>query len=68
MLRCLTVRCVVAQHTDDGGAWYSSDRQLFLRIVGTRCALDGPLPLRLFPERGCIAAAGQKPASSDDSI
>ena len=24
--------------------------------------LDGPLPLRLFPEWGCITAAGQKPA------
>jgi hypothetical protein len=68
MLRFLTVRCVVAQHTDDGGAWYSSDRQLFWRIVGTRCALDGPLPLKLFLERDCIAAAGQKPASSEDSI
>jgi len=68
MLRYLTVRCVVAQRTDDGGAWYSSDRQLFWRIVETRCALDGPLPLRLFPEWGCIAAAGQKPASSEDSI
>ena len=68
MLRCLTIRCVVAQHTDDGGARYSSDRQLFWRIVGTRCALDDPLPLRLFPERDCIAAAGQKPASAEDSI
>jgi hypothetical protein len=68
MLRYLTIRCVVAQHTDDGGAWYSSDRQLFWRNVGTRCTLDGPLPLRLFPERGCIAAAGHKPASSEDLI
>jgi hypothetical protein len=29
MLRCLTIRCVVAQRTDDGGAWYSSVHQLF---------------------------------------
>lgn len=68
MLRFLTVKCLVAQHTDDGGAWYSSDRQLFWRSVGTRRALDGPLPLRLFPKRGCIAATGQRPASSEDLI
>jgi hypothetical protein len=28
MLRCLTIRCVVARRTDDGGAQYSSVRQL----------------------------------------
>lgn len=29
MLRCLTIRRVVARHTDDGGAQYSSVRRLF---------------------------------------
>src|ERR1700751_1397279 len=29
MLRCLTIRCLVARHTDDGDARYSSVRQLF---------------------------------------
>jgi hypothetical protein len=29
MLRSLTIKRVVAQHTDDGGAQYSSVRQLF---------------------------------------
>jgi hypothetical protein len=28
MLRCLTIKCVVARHTDDGGARYISVCQL----------------------------------------
>jgi hypothetical protein len=48
MLRCLTVRCVVARRTDDGGAQYSSVHQLSWCIAGTRYTLDGPLPLKLF--------------------
>jgi hypothetical protein len=35
MLRCLTLRCVVAQHTDDGGAWYTSDLRRAFREAAT---------------------------------
>jgi len=56
VLRCLTIRRVVAQHTDDGGAQYCSVRQLFRASLEHGKLLDEPLPLRLFPERGCIAA------------
>ena len=61
MLRCLTIRCLVARHPDDGDAGtvqsvsFSTYRRNTIR-------LDRPLPLRLLPEWGRITAAGQEPA------
>jgi hypothetical protein len=68
MLRCLTIRCVVAQRTDDGGAWYSSDRQLFWRIAGTRCALDDPLSLSSFLSEAALQQPVKSQQASEDSI
>ncbi len=54
MLRCLTVRCVVARRTDDGGAQYSSVRQLCQRTVGTRYAWTDPFNSGSFLSRTAL--------------
>jgi hypothetical protein len=51
MLRCLTIRCVVARHIDDGDARYSSVRQLCRRTVGTRYAWTDPFDSSSFLSR-----------------
>ena len=68
MLRCLTIRCLVAQHTDDGDARYSSVRQLFHAssehdTFGQTPSTQAPLRVR---DR--ITAAGQEASRRKDSI
>jgi hypothetical protein len=63
MLRCLTIRRVVAQHTDDGGAQYSSVRQLFRAssehdTLGTNPFLSGSF---------LSGAASQQPVKSQQA-
>ena len=64
MLRCLTVRCVDARHTDDGDARYSSVRQLCQRNVGTRYAWTDPFHSSSF----LSGAASQRPVKSQRAI
>ena len=54
MLRCLTIRCVVARHVDDGDARYSSVCQLFTRCVGTHCAWTDPFNSGSFLSRTAL--------------
>ena len=63
MLRCLTIRCVVARHIDDGDARYSSVRQLSRRIVGTRCAWTDPFNSGSFLSR----TAFQRPVKNQQA-
>ena len=69
MLRCLTIRCVVARHTDNGKSTVQLGLSAFPRIVGTRYAWMRPLQLRLLPESGRIGSdrlrepAGEKTRS-----
>jgi hypothetical protein len=63
MLRCLTVRRLVARHIDDGDARYSSVRQLFPRIVGTRYAWTDPFNSGSFLSR----TASQRPVKSQQA-
>ena len=65
MLRCLTIRCVVARHTDNGDARYSSVCQLSQHRRNT-IRLDRPLQLRLLPESDRITAAGQRASKAKD--
>ena len=66
MLRYLTIRPVVARHIDDGDARYSSARQLFLRIAGTRHSWTDPFRLDSFLSRTALQqpVEGQQAKSS----
>ena len=64
MLRCLTIRCLVARHTDDGDARYSSVRQLS-HASSEHDTLGQTLQLRLLPGWDRITAAGQEPAGEE---
>jgi hypothetical protein len=63
MLRCLTIRCVVARPTDDGGLRYSSVRQLYQRNVGTRHTWTDPFNSGSFLSR----TASQRPVKSQQA-
>ena len=54
MLCCLTIRCLVARHTDDGDVRYSSVRQLCQRTVGTRYAWTDPFNSGSFLSRTAL--------------
>jgi hypothetical protein len=63
MLRCLTIRCLVARHIDDGDARYSSVRQLYQRNVGTRHAWTDPFNSGSFLSRTAL----QRPVKSQQA-
>jgi hypothetical protein len=63
MLRCLTIKCLVARHTDDGGARYISVCQLFPRIVGTRSVWTDPFNSGSFLSRTAL----QRPVKSQQA-
>ena len=63
MLRCLTIRCLVARHTDDGDARYSSVRQLS-HASSEHDTLGRTPSTRLLPELDRITAAGQEPTAT----
>jgi hypothetical protein len=43
MLRCLTIRCLVARHTDDGDARYSSVRRTAQAEISNEFWLSFPV-------------------------
>jgi hypothetical protein len=63
MLRCLTIRCLVARHTDNGDARYSSVRQLFHVSSETRYAWTDPFHSGSF----LSGAALQRPVKSQQA-
>jgi len=63
MLRCLTIRCLVAWHIDDGRCPVRFSPSAFPRIVGTRCAWTDPFHLGSF----LCGTASQRPVKSQQA-